>query len=75
MNVTTLRTTLRMNRTRILRWAGIGKLLLAGALFGIALLNTAHLVIGTQPTDSAEKLSMGIGAAVFAALLKLAHIV
>lgn len=75
MNAATLGTTLRMNRERILKWAGVGKLLLAGALGGIAVLNTAAMLIGSHPpSDSAEKLSMGIGAAIFAALIKFAHV-
>lgn len=75
MNATSFGTTLRMNRERILKWATVGKLLLAGALGGIAVLNTVALMIGSQPpSDSAEKLSMGIGAALFAALIKFAHV-
>jgi hypothetical protein len=75
MNATSFGITLRMNRERILKWAGVCKLLLAGALCGIAVVNTIALVLGNQPpSDSAEKLSMGIGAAVFAALLKITHI-
>lgn len=63
-----------MKRT-VSKWANAGKIVLAGALFGIAVVNTAALSIGANPSDSAENIGMVSGAAVFAVLLKILHIV
>jgi hypothetical protein len=62
-------------KRNISKWANAGKIVLAGALFGIAVVNTVAMIVGSSPSDSAENIGMASGAAVFAVLLKILHIV
>lgn len=64
-------------KTDIRKWADAGKLVLAGALFGLAVVNTALVFLpqSVQVPDSAEKVGMGVGAVIFALIVKALHIV
>lgn len=49
-----------------------GKLLVGGALGGLAVINVVSAV---QPSDSVEQIAMAVGAAVMAAAIKYYHII
>lgn len=51
------------------------KLSIAGAIGGIALLNTALMIMGSTPAHNAESIAMGAGAIATAALVKILHVV
>jgi hypothetical protein len=64
-----------MNAKRVIALIDYAKFALAGAIGGLAIVNTYDLLIGAAVTDSIESVAMASGAAILAGLVKILHVV
>ena len=64
-----------MNAKRVIALIDYAKFALAGAIGGLAIVNTYDLLSGAAVTDSIESVAMASGAAILAGLVKILHVV
>jgi hypothetical protein len=63
-----------MNTKNVVRYLNYAKFAAAGALFGLAVVNTIYQFMGSSVTDSAENIAMGCGAVLVAGCVKALHV-
>ena len=65
-----------MNNEKIVKFIDYGKFAAAGAMGGLAVVNTFNQIVFSSPaTDSVESVAMAAGATLIAGLVKVLHVV
>lgn len=64
-----------MNTKNLVRYIDYAKFAIAGAIGGLAFINTAYQIIGISTTQSVESIAMACGAALLTAAVKVLHVV
>lgn len=63
-----------MKKKSFLRYLDFARLTIAGAIGGLAIYNTAVLILSASPTQSFESIAMASGAILTAGLVKVLHV-
>jgi hypothetical protein len=64
-----------MDVKKVIRVIDYAKYAVAGAIGGLAIINTVDRILGSAITESAESIAMAAGATLLAGLVKVFHVV
>lgn len=65
---------MKIKMKSILGYLDYARLIIAGAIGGLAIYNTAMLILSASPTQSFESIAMASGAILTAGLVKVLHV-